>query len=156
MKEFKPPQQIEIRNKPSIFLAGSIDMGAAENWQKTIADSLTEYDIDIYNPRRSHWDSSLVQHFTEPTFYQQVSWELDALERAHIIVMNLLPNSSSPVSLLELGLYARSRKILVCCPDEFYRSGNVQITCNKFNIPMFKNMEELMTVLKEKIKHSKD
>ena len=28
--------------------------------------------------------------------------------------------------------------------DEFYRSGNIQIICNKFNIPLYKSIDELM------------
>ena len=41
------------------------------------------------------------------------------------------------------GLFAKSGKLFVICPDEFYRSGNVQIICNKFNIPLYKSIEEL-------------
>jgi hypothetical protein len=57
--------------------------------------------------------------------------------------MNFLPNSQSPITLLELGLKADSGKLMVICPDEFWRSGNVQIVCNKFNIPLFKSIEEI-------------
>ena len=52
--------------------------------------------------------------------------------------------SKSPITLMELGLFAKSKKLFVVCPDEFYRSGNVQIVCNKYNIPLYKSIEELM------------
>jgi len=72
---------------------------------------------------------------------------LDALEKATFIVFNFLPESRSPITLHELGLFARSGKCWVCCPKEFWRSGNVEITCNRFNIPLYRNMEELLNEL---------
>ena len=66
------------------------------------------------------------------------------MEKADYIIMNFLPGSKSPITLLELGLFAESGKLFVICPDEFYRSGNVQIVCNKYNIPLYKSIEELM------------
>lgn len=33
---------------------------------------------------------------------------------------------------------------MVCCPDEFWRSGNIQVVCEKFSIPLFKTMDELL------------
>ena len=86
--------------------------------------------------------------FENPQFYQQVNWELDALEKADFIILNLLPNSKSPISLLELGLFAKSEKLLVCCPKEFYRSGNIQIVCDKYNIPLFTDIDELLNTVK--------
>ncbi len=148
MKKFSPPQQIEIRGNLSVFLAGTIDMGSSENWQESFEKEFIDFDIDIYNPRRDSWDSSWEQKFTNPHFYQQVNWELNALEKADYIVLNLLSDSKSPISLLELGLYANSGKIYVVCPDGFYRSGNIQILCDKFNIPLYTNMEELIDKLK--------
>jgi hypothetical protein len=44
----------------SIFLAGSIEMGAAVNWQDEITDTIAknvEQSVNIYNPRREEWDS---------------------------------------------------------------------------------------------------
>lgn len=154
MKEFKPPQQIETRGLPSVFLAGTIDMGNSENWQDIFVKEFANYKIDIYNPRRTHWDSSLQQDFSNSQFYQQVYWELNALEKADYIVLNLLNNSKSPISLLELGLFAKSRKLLVCCPDALYRSGNIQIVCDKFDIPLFRNIEDLKEHLKIKLRHA--
>ena len=48
-----------------IFLAGSIDMGTAEDWQAVVTKEIQKIniskDIEIYNPRRDDWDSSWVQ-----------------------------------------------------------------------------------------------
>jgi len=154
IKEITPPNQILSQKQDvKIFLAGTIDNGDSEDWQRIALNYLsrefnkigyTKRDLFILNPRRVEWDTSWEQKFESPQFFQQVTWEIDAMEKANLIIMNFLPNSKSPISLLELGLFAKSNKILVCCPDEFYRSGNVQIVCNKFNIPLFKAMPELL------------
>ena len=153
-EEFRPPNQITIADTrliKKVFLAGTIDMGNSENWQEKLINKLKEQtkgalfakSYHIYNPRRTDWDSSWAQTFENPQFFQQVTWELDAMEKADYIIMNFLPDSKSPITLLELGLFAESGKLFVICPDEYYRSGNVQIICNKFNIPLYKSIEEL-------------
>jgi Nucleoside 2-deoxyribosyltransferase like len=139
---FTPPMNIAIRDqqKHYYFLAGSIEMGKAENWQREIANFLNYYDFGVFNPRRKDWDSSLEQDFENPQFYQQVNWELDALEKADKIIMYLQPNTISPISLLELGRFYE--KILVICPDGFARKGNVEIFCNRYNIPLFESISQ--------------
>ena len=52
----------------------------------------------------------------DPQFSQQVNWELDALEVADWIVVYFDPDTQSPISMLELGLHAKSDKVIVCCP----------------------------------------
>ena len=144
MKVFSPPKMIDTKNEISIFLAGTIDMGESENWQGDfIATFKSKKEVVFLNPRRASWDNSWEQNFESPYFYQQVNWELNALEKSTYIVLNLLPQSKSPISLLELGLFAKSGKLWVCCPDNFYRSGNVQIVCDKYNIPLYKDIETL-------------
>lgn len=145
IREFKPPEQIDFsKRKFKIFLAGTIDMGSSVDWQSQFIKSLDKsYNIDFYNPRRVEWNAGWKQSFESPEFFQQVTWELDAMNKADLIIMNLLGDSKSPISLLELGLHANSKKILVCCPNEFYRSGNVQIVCNAYNIPLFNTMTKL-------------
>jgi hypothetical protein len=53
------------------------------------------------------------------------------------------PSTKSPISLLELGLFARSGKIKVICPDGFWRKGNVEVVCNYYNIPFYNNLKDL-------------
>lgn len=152
MIEFKAPQQIENNGFTSIFLAGTIDMGNSTDWQSYVAEQFKDEDVNILNPRRSSWDSSWTQSFENPQFYQQVNWELSALERADIIILYLAEGSKSPISLLELGIHARSGKLLVYCPDGFYRSGNVQIVCDRYNIPLYKDLNELIYRTRKKLR----
>jgi hypothetical protein len=148
MRIFKAPEPLVFNEHPAVFLAGSIDMGLAEDWQNDVCDYFTNTNINIYNPRRNDWDSSWEQKLENPQFNEQVNWELNAMEKATVIIMNFLPGSQSPITLLELGLHATSKKLMVCCPNEFYRSGNVHIVCNNYNIPLFKNINELLNNIK--------
>jgi hypothetical protein len=136
-----------------IFLAGSIEMGAAEDWQKIIENTFRHKDdLVIFNPRRDDWDSSWVQKESNKQFNYQVNWELDKLKKADIIFMYFSPETKSPISLLELGLFAESKKIIVVCPDEFWRKGNVDIVCNRFNIPLYETLEKGIGALYTKLK----
>ena len=56
----------------------------------------------FFNPRRREF------HASPAEMEYQVAWELAHLEAADLIVMNLLGDSRSPISLLEMGLYALS------------------------------------------------
>jgi hypothetical protein len=141
---YKPPSNIAERDRSVkyVFLAGSIEMGAAEDWQTKMATFFKNKGYGVFNPRRDDWDSSWTQEYENPQFYQQVNWELDALDKSDIIFMYFSPNTKSPISLLELGLYATSKKIFVVCPDGFWRKGNVDIVCAKYNIPIFEKIDD--------------
>lgn len=147
----KPPEKLPT-NLKGIFLAGSIEMGKSEDWQKKVESLLKNENITIFNPRRDDWDSSWEQKIENEKFNEQVSWELNAMDQSSIIIMYLSPETKSPISLLELGLHAKSGKLMVCCPEGFWRKGNVDIVCDKYNIPMFNTIEELVHSAISKIK----
>lgn len=134
MREIKAPNEIGQGYRPSVFLAGSIDMGAAEDWQAVVAKMMAPSGWTLLNPRRSDWDNSWKQEIQNPQFYEQVDWELNALERADVILMYFAPGSQSPISLLELGLFAQSGRMIVVCPEGFWRKGNVDIVCQRYHI----------------------
>ena len=146
MEVLKPPHR-----KLSIFLGGSIEMGMAKDWQKMIESELSEEDIIIYNPRRDDWNSDWDQSIFNKEFKQQVVWELDHLEKSDIVVMYFAENTKSPISLLEFGLYASSGKLIVYCPDGFWRKGNVDIVCERYNINQVRTEKELLIAIKSKI-----
>jgi len=143
---FYPPNNIAFRprSKESVFLAGSIEMGKAEDWQKRLGEWLIAKNYNVFNPRREDWDSSWIQTHTNPHFSQQVRWELNSLSKADHIVLYLDPNTISPISLLELGLHASSGKLSVICPDGYFRKGNVEVVCELYDIPLYNSLEELM------------
>lgn len=131
-----------------IFLAGSIEMGKAEDWQQKVITAVSDFEKVIYNPRRENWDSSWVQTIDNPKFKEQVDWELEGLEESDLIIMNFTPETMSPISLMEFGLYARSGKMVVYCPEGFWRKGNVDVVCKRYNIPQVEKFEELITLIK--------
>lgn len=146
------PKQIEdYYSECMVFLAGSIEMGAAENWQEKVISALRTEDCVIFNPRRDDWDSSWVQSPADWRFFGQVNWELYALERADLIMMYFDPMTKSPISLLEFGLWARSGKLIVCCPDGFWRKGNVDIVSMRYQIQITDNLPDLIKETKQRI-----
>lgn len=151
MEIIKPPTGIARAKRPRLFLAGSIEMGKAQNWQVILEEALSDLSGTIYNPRRDDWDASWEQNINNDGFYEQVRWELHALEDSDLIVMYLESNTISPISLLELGLFAKSGKLIVCCPSGFHRKGNVDIICETYSIPMVDSLEKLIIVAREKI-----
>lgn len=141
---YTPPQNLALRDRTMryVFLAGSIEMGRAEDWQSQAAAYFEQKSYGVFNPRRKDWDNSWKQEYENPQFNQQVNWELDALERCEAILLYLVPETMSPISLLELGLHAAHKKLYVVCPDGFWRKGNVDIICNRYDIPLFENLED--------------
>ena len=137
-----PPQEFDVTGKASVFLAGAIDMGAAEDWQKEIGESLKDVNCTVLNPRRKDWDSSWKQEMSNPKFREQVEWELRGLEQCSFIALCLTKDSKAPISLLELGLHVSEGKMIVCCPTGFYRKGNVDIVCAKYSVPVFDDFDE--------------
>ena len=151
MIEIKAPgDYTAYSDKKAVFLAGSIEMGKAERWQDAIAKALDGTDILVLNPRRSDWDSSWEQSMSHPQFREQVEWELNALERADKVLMYFAPDTMAPITLLEFGLYAKSHpeKLVVYCPDGYWRKGNVDITCNMYGVHQVDTLEKLVRIAK--------
>lgn len=154
MKHIKSPELYynENGNIGDVFLGGSIEMGLAEPWQERLVELFKDSDIRFLNPRRDDWDSSWVQEASDPQFAQQVNWELDALDYSDLIVFYFDPNTKSPITLMELGLYAASGKVIVCCPDGFWRKGNVEIVCQRNKVTLVNSFDELVEAVKKETK----
>lgn len=156
MKVLKPTQSLPRKGfkdsrTPSIFLAGSIEIGKAIDWQTLVTNGLSEEWGLILNPRRDDWDSSWEQKIENVKFKEQVEWELNALDYADVIVMYFDPSTKSPISLLELGLYADSGKLIVCCPEGFWSKGNVDVVCRHYGVVQVNTIEELIDAAKEEM-----
>jgi nucleoside 2-deoxyribosyltransferase len=150
---YKAPELVPIdMGDFRIFLAGSIDMGKAENWQERLERELAEYedDVIICNPRRDDWDSTWVQSINNPQFNEQVTWELENIEDADLVVFYFDPNGQAPITLMELGLVAGSEiPAIVCCPDGYWRKGNVEMICDRYGIPLCANIDDFIALIKE-------
>ena len=134
-------------NAKSVFLAGTIDNGDSLNWQDKVIIELINLGIEceVFNPHREHWNPKPTKEDME----KQIKWEQNHLDSADIIAMVLLDDSKSPISLLEMGLYAKSKKLIVFCTPEFYRYDNVRLTCEKYKIPLYTDLHP--TIIANKI-----
>lgn len=146
--EIKAPGKYDAAGKYSIFLAGAIDQGKAEDWQKLVSEALSEFDIIILNPRRDDWDDSWEQSKDDPQFAQQVNWELSAQENADMVIFVFTKDSKAPITFLEMGLFARTKDSMVCAEEGFYRQGNLDIVCERYGIPVYHSLEGLLMDLK--------
>jgi len=159
MKVIKAPHPFkdETRDKFTIFLGGSIEMGDAENWQERLTNDLSKYSdqLVLLNPRRDDWDSTWAQDPTPGTkFYEQVSWEMDAQEGwSDLIVYYFAPGTKSPITLLELGSYGSRDpyNTIVCCPPDFWRYGNVYMFCEEHNIPFTDTYEDMLFAIEKRL-----
>jgi hypothetical protein len=126
-----------------LFLAGSIEMGAATQWQTEITKRLSHLEhLVILNPRRDDWDSTWVQSIDNPQFNEQVTWELDAMDDANLIYFHFDPATKSPITLLELGLHTQGTPVLVNCGEGYWRKGNVDIVCARYRVPTVITLDE--------------
>jgi Nucleoside 2-deoxyribosyltransferase like len=149
----KPPAPLTLHDgERSLFLAGSIEMGAAELWQTEVERALVDEEVVILNPRRDQWDASWEQSIRHPMFREQVEWELSGQELATIIALYFAPTTRAPITLLELGLFAHSGKQVVCCPAGFWRRGNVEIVCGRHGIPMVDSLPALIDLVRLRLK----
>lgn len=147
MIEIKAPKDYKTHlHLPSVFLAGSIEMGVAVDWQAEVSAALSKLDVLVLNPRRAEWDASWVQSIDNPPFREQVEWELDALDAADVILMYFSPETKSPITLLEMGIHAAKspEKMIVCCPSGFWRKGNVDIVCSRYGVLQTETLDELI------------
>lgn len=123
-------------DKELIFLAGSMGEDAQGTWRDRISNDLSDK-----------------FHFLDPTCHNHASldadgmkkhiqWELEAMELADIILLRFLPDAESPISLVELGLYTFSKKLIVVCPEGFYKYNYLNVLCEKYATPFLANLEE--------------
>jgi hypothetical protein len=149
IKIITAPESYEGLSGKFIFLAGTIDNGESQDWQKEICDYAktieTSRDIYIINPRRKEWNPEA----TEEDVAFQVRWELEALKKSSVIIMNILGSSKSPISLLELGLFKDNPGLYVFCGQDYYRWTNVRVTCDTFGINYygFNSIENIKRLL---------
>ena len=75
--------------------------------------------------------------------------------KADLIAMFFDPESKAPVSLLELGLAAGEGKgrVIVGCPEGYWKRGNVQVVCRRFGIELVGSLEELRDAVLRVVGH---
>lgn len=155
MATIYPPNKVPFPaiDTTYVFLAGSIEMGTAPDWQKEVIEKLKNTSVTFLNPRRPDWDSTWKPDPKEGPFREQVIWELTSIAKSKVVFFYFAPGTVSPISLLELGLVlGGDMKAIVCCPPDFGRYGNIKITCEIAEVPVYETLDEAIKVLLETIK----
>lgn len=138
------PENQEIRQ--SLFIAGTIDNGQSENWQEELCNSRVKNWYDIYSPRTS----MTPEQYQDPKVgIHQIEWEQHYINRCDKILFNFLPNSKSPITLMELGfaLGRGKQDIIVVCPTEYWKYLNVERMCKIHDAHFYTNMEDALSYL---------
>ena len=139
----KAPHRREIRGT-KVFLAGSLETGETGDWQARVTSRLSNLPISILNPRGDNLDPGWEQVATDEQISEQVKWELDYIARADVIAMYFDPGTKASTALLEFGMCAGGRKMIVGCPQNFYRRGNVEIVCERKGIIIVDSFNEFV------------
>lgn len=147
MPVIKPRSNVQPNEDlPNLFLAGSIEMGKAEEWQNRVCEELSDF-ANVYNPRRDDWDSSWTDDNPELTW--QIKWEQYNLITCEYTLFYFSPGTLSPITLLELGQELERKKfVLVVCPDGYERQKNVEITCAIHGVSITKDLDQAVRDIK--------
>ena len=82
----RPPAPLDLTGRRSVFLAGSIEMGLAGDWQAEVIAALAE-----------------------------------------------------------------SGKQVVCCPEGYWRKGNIEVVCARYRIPLVESLPELIEQIRSRL-----
>ncbi|KAK4149528.1 hypothetical protein C8A00DRAFT_37880 [Chaetomidium leptoderma] len=147
------PARPAITGKALVFLAGTTSRTSGPDWRESLTEAIGHLPITIFNPLRPDWNSTWREDVTFAPFREQVEWELDMQERAGVVVVYFGPGTDAPVSLLELGLCARSGKALVACHGDYRKRGNVQVVCRRFGIALLRVEDDLAAAVIERVEN---
>ncbi|KAI0173457.1 hypothetical protein GGR52DRAFT_543161 [Hypoxylon sp. FL1284] len=129
----------------SVFLAGTTTPTADRDWRALMTELLADLPVTVINPYRPDWDSSWREEMDCQPFREQVQWELGMQDFADVIVFYFDPSTLAPITLLELGLAARTAKPIVVCPQGYQKRGNVQIVCEVHGLMIVESFESVKT-----------
>ena len=146
------PSNEPPRHLVSIFLAGTTSKVGTADWRETLTTFLSSVSVTIYNPYRPDWDNTWREDRDFGPFRQQVEWELTKQEEADVVIVYFHPATQAPISLLELGISLRAPgKVVVVCPEGYWKRGNVQIVCERYGIEMVEDVGGLKEAIVKKL-----
>lgn len=150
-----PDQQPRYPTR-SIFLAGPTDFNWREGFVTALKQHLTALNITIFDPFQPKWDSTWKEDLdADPRFAAQVDWELAHQDKATTVAVFFHADSQAPVSLLELGLCARSGKAVVGCEPGYWKRGNVLAVCRRYEVPLADSLDGLAHLAAQKLRETK-
>ena len=133
---------LNVQGNQSLFLAGSMAINVINNWRQDVVNQLDD-GYHLFDPTNNNHDK-----LNDIQMTKHIKWELDALKMADKIILNFLPYAKSPISLVELGMYVSTNKLIVICPKEFYQSRYVHVLCEQYDTPLFQNINDALSILR--------
>jgi hypothetical protein len=49
--------------------------------------------------------------------------------------------------LIEFGLHAKNGKLIMICPDGYFKKGNIDITCEFYKVKQVESIDEFISML---------
>ncbi len=144
----KPPNSLDkLPQGMKVALFGSIEMGRAVDWQEQLTVMLSSVGSNtvLLNPRCEQWNSDWAQSIKNPDFKNQVNWELTAGEIADLVIVFFQPDTKAPISFGELCMAAvrKPQDTIVCCPEGYWRKGNVDVVCERYKIEQVVSLQQM-------------
>ncbi len=160
MIELKAPNTKQVTDdEVTLFLAGSIENGAAVDWQSEVKAALADMkNLVIFNPRRDDWNASWTNRKAFPPFAEQVRWEHRHLLTADVVCFNFCGGTVSPITLMELGMVAGTgigkafpQRVIIRCPDDYFRKGNVEMIAEVLGVQVLNTYDEFITAIRNEV-----
>lgn len=133
----RPPQK-KIHSldytRHRVYLSGAM---TGEDWQSKFTNELDSLRVDVFSPR---YPSSHTVTPPDGLF----EWEIDHMSIANVIAFNFIPDEDCSSALIALGMYAKTDRIIVCCPDGFFKKGDIDALCNREDIPQVDSLDLLI------------
>lgn len=75
------------------------------------------------------------------------NWILEMANCSDIIFCNILKKTTSPIPLMEFGLFATSQRLVVRCPETYQYFQVVKLICERSNIPLLQSKSTVKDVI---------
>lgn len=120
---------------PRVFLAGTSEPVGEPGWRDQLVVELERAGLVVVSPRPVGGCDYGAETDTELS--NRKDWERRLMDAADYVLFHFVPGRESSVSLMELGLYASVRKLVVSCPVQYAKSSSVRHTCIAASIPLY-------------------
>lgn len=79
--------------------------------------------------------------------FNKYNWILEMANASDIIFCNILKKTTSPIPLMEFGLFATSQKLVMRCPETYPYFQLVKLICERSNIPLLQSKSTVKDAL---------
>lgn len=145
-KMISAPTKYNRLNEKIIFLSGSTENSDKDSWQDKLLKELEDLNVTMLNPYRADYNS-----LSDSELTKQIEWELDGLERADIVAIYFDSSTKAAITLLELGLSAKNKTVVIFCEGKFWKHKEVTVVAKKYKLSVFDNYDNFVKKIKHEI-----